>query len=138
MAREAPEIILDLADVLDAVARKVTSMEFRKEALEAHAEPIVKEARRRADRGGGVFPGATGELAKGIHATWSISEPNEIKIGWDWDHYYGMMQERGFVHWRSRRFIKNPHLRPAYNAKRDEGQRAAVDVLNKAIDAADR
>jgi|BioPla2DNA2_1021312.scaffolds.fasta_scaffold13017_6 hypothetical protein len=124
-------LLLVLEGDLKKMAEAVTDLNTRKETLEAMAEPIVEEAKRRASPGGGVFEEPTGNLAASIVAQWSIKDPNRIAIGWSAKGYYGPMFEKGFLHYKSGPFIKRPHLRPALNKMRKRSEEAGIKVLRK-------
>ena len=107
---------------MESIIKEVSDPEVMHEMLEAMAKPIVEEARR-------LVKADTGALKKGIVSKWSSKSPNEIKIGWTNRAFYGRMLEDGYHHTGSGKFIKMPHIRPAYNSKIDEGIRAALDVF---------
>lgn len=107
---------------MESIVKEVNDPEVMKDMLEAMAAPIVEEAIRIAAK-------ASGTLKKGIVTKWDKSNPKEIKIGWTNRAFYGRMLEEGYHHTGSGKFIKKPHIRPAFNSKIDEGIRAALDVF---------
>jgi hypothetical protein len=131
MSDNMDAVFLEFEGDLKKMGEAVNDLHVRREALEAMAEPIVEEAKRRASPGGGVFEEATGNLAESIVAQWSIKDPNRIAIGWTAKGYYGPMFERGFLHYKSGPFIKRPHLRPAKNKMRKQSDEAGIKVLRK-------
>lgn len=108
----------DMQDIIN----QASDPEVRREMLEAMAEPIVKDAKSRV-----VYD--TGNLHDGIVTKYRKSKPDEIEIGWTNKAYYGRFLERGYHHAGSKKFIKLPHIRPAYNAKIGEGIQKALDVF---------
>ena len=131
MSDNMDAVFLEFEDDLKKMGEAVNDLHVRREALEAMAEPIVEEAKRRASPGGGVFEEPTGNLAASIVAQWSIKDPNRIAIGWSAKGYYGPMFEKGFLHYKSGPFIKRPHLRPALNKMRKRSEEAGIKVLRK-------
>lgn len=131
MSDNMDAVFLEFEGDLKKMGEAVNDLHVRREALEAMAEPIVEEAKRRASPGGGVFEEPTGNLAESIVAQWSIKDPNRIAIGWTAKGYYGPMLEDGFLHYKSGPFIKRPHLRPAKNKMRKQSDEAGMKVLRK-------
>jgi len=86
------------------------------------AKPIIEDAKKRVKVNDGT-------LRDGIVSKWSANRPNEIKIGWTNRAFYGRMLEEGYHHVGSQKFIKMAHIRPAYDAKIDEGKKAALAVF---------
>jgi len=131
MSDDMDAVFLEFEGDIKKMAEAVTDLNVRKEALEAMAEPIVEEAKRRASPGGGVFKRPTGHLAKNIVAQWTIKNPSEIAIGWTSKGYYGQFLEKGFIHHKTKKFIKVPHLGPAKNKMRKQSDEAGMAVLRK-------
>lgn len=126
----------EFSELLQNIGKKVNDINVRREALDAMAKPILSEAQRLA-RTKGIFENPTGNLADNIDKEWSMLSPNEIHVGWTNKGYYGRFLERGYLHYAKRKkrvFIKKPHLRPAYNAKKTDGAKAAVAVLREALE----
>lgn len=115
----------EFAKEMEELSRRVANDEVNRMALEAMADPIVKEARR-------IIKGITrgnGHLEKEIVMQWVKNRPREIKIGWTNKGFYGRFLEDGYHHIGTLKFIKRPHIRPAYNAKIDEGLKEAEGIL---------
>ena len=102
---------------MDTWKEAVANPEINKEMLEAMAAPIISESKNRVRK--------DSRLAKGIVLQWAKGIPTELKIGWTNDAFYGRFLEEGYHHIGTQKYIKKPHLRPAYNAKKDEGANAA-------------
>ena len=117
------ELMLDLEEI----GLKISDPETKKQVLEAMAEPVVKEAKR-ITRPGGMFGKyrKTGNLSKSIGKEWSPDYPDEIKVGWGEEGFYGKFHERGFFNKQYKVFIKNPHIRPAFESKRSEVGSAGI------------
>ncbi len=129
--------LLEYRELLSELGREVKETRTRRAALEAFAKPIVDEARRIAGKTGEVFDKPTGNLAKGINSEWDFDKPNQIEIGWSAKAHYGEYLERGYLHTgkrKQRKFIKKPHLRPAYIKMRKVGSQAAIEVLRRALE----
>ena len=110
---------------MESIIKEVNDPEVMRDMLEAMAKPIVEEAKKilRRTTDGNQY------LEKEIVAKWKKTSPSEIKIGWTNRGFYGRFLENGYHHIGSLKFIKRPHIRPAYNSKIDEGIRAALDVF---------
>lgn len=109
------DLIMDLTEI----AVKITDPDTKKQVLEAMAEPVVQEAKR-ITRPGGIFGKFrhTGNLSESIGSEWDPDKPDQIRIGWSEKGFYGQFHERGFFHKTAKKFIKNPHIRPAFESKR--------------------
>jgi len=105
---------------MESIIKEVSDPEVMHEMLEAMAKPIVEDAKKRAKGNG---------LKNGIVSKWSNLRPTEITIGWTNDAFYGRMLETGYHHIGTGQYIKMAHIRPAYDAKIDEGKNAALDVF---------
>lgn len=132
-----PKGIREMQRLLQDIAKEVKDTTTRKEVLEAMAEPVVEEAKRRVAPGGGVFEGQ-GNLAKNITSQWTPTNPSEIDIGYTAKGYYGIFWERGFFHYAKgstgRHFLKKPHLRPAYTAKKREIGELGIKMLKEHLE----
>lgn len=95
-----------------------------KEALKAAAEPVRAEASRLA-------PVATGKLSE--HIIIKPGKQNTVLVGPDSDAFYGLFQELG-----TSRHAAQPFLRPALDAKKDEANRIAGEVIGREIEAVAR
>ena len=134
----AQQAFRDLSLMFSEISKTVTDTKLREKALEAYAAPIVEEAKRLAGPGG-VMDNPTGDLRDAITSKIpdSVYDKNHIDIGWTESGWYGVKLEHGYNHYakhKDRKFIKRPHLRPAYQAKKAEGLAAAIQVLKKALD----
>lgn len=110
---------------IESIIKQVNGPEVMHEMLEAMAEPIIKEAKnilRKSTDG-------DQKLENEIVSEWDPSRPTELLIGWTNDGFYGRFLEDGYHHIGSLKFIKRPHIRPAYNSKIGEGVRAALNVF---------
>lgn len=126
------EGVAELMLELEEITKKITDPNTKKEVLEAMAEPVVDESKRKARSIFGEYQN-TGKLEDSIASEWQASSPDEIEIGWGKDGFYGKFHERGFYHSRAKRFIKNPHIRPAFEAKRTEVANAAIKKLKEKL-----
>ncbi len=131
MSDDMDAVFLEFEGDIKKMGEAVNDLHVRREALEAMAEPIVEEAKRRASPGGGTFKMATGRLAREIVAQWTIKDPSRIAIGWTSRGYYGPMLERGFRNHITKQIVKVPHLRPAFNAMKKQSEEAGIAVLRK-------
>lgn len=106
--------MLELSLELEELAQ-AAGPERRRQALQTGAEIIVADARNRA-------PVDTGLLQReGI--AFSI-EDETANIGWTKSGYYGQFLENGTSKMQAR-----PHLRPAYEAKKNAVQQAMLQEL---------
>lgn len=117
--------VAELMLELEQIGLKIADPETNQKVLEAMAEPVVQESKREAGRIFGKYQ-KTGKLAESIGSEWSPENPKEIKIGWGADGYYGGFHERGFFHKQAKRFVKNPHIRPAFERKKEEAAKAGI------------
>ena len=115
MPGESFDGFIDLAKELDEIT-KDCSDEKRKNALEKGSDIIVKDARARA-------PIDTGLLSReGIAA--EVVSGEEADIGWTGDAFYGRFLEMG-----TSKMSARPHLRPAYEAKKNQ----VIEVMRKEL-----
>ena len=115
MQGESFDGFIDLAKELSDIA-KDCSDENRKRALEKGSDIIVKDARVRA-------PINTGLLHReGIAA--EVISGDEADIGWTNDAFYGRFLETG-----TSKMAARPHLRPAYEAKKNQ----VIEVMRKEL-----
>lgn len=105
--------MMEYAEKMKRAASNMASVETRKRLLKNSAKKVRDEARKLADKGGPVFPGATGRLKDNIVFGDSDQEKDSVIVGWTNDGYYGRLHERGFIHVGGN-FVKFPHIRPAY------------------------
>lgn len=124
------EGINEFLDELTDMELKMKSPDFKREVLEAMAMPVVRSAKVNVARS---FKTRSGKLQKGIMAEWRKSNPDEIIIGWTSDAFYGMIHERGYRQWKSRRFYKIPHMRPAFESSQEEAYRAGIEKAKKLL-----
>lgn len=115
----------EFEESLEAIVKEVEDPQVMKEMLEAMAEPIVEEAKKIVRQ----TTDGNQKLEKEIVTKWNAKAPNELKVGWTNKGFYGRFLEDGYHHIGSRKFIKRAHIRPAYNAKIDEGVKAALEVF---------
>lgn len=110
---------------IQSIIKEVNDPQVMREMLEAMAEPIVGEAKKIINK----ITDGNQKLSKEIVTKWNPKSPNEITIGWTNRGFYGRFLEDGYHHVGSRKFIKRPHIRPAYNSKIGEGIKAALNVF---------
>lgn len=105
------ELQSELAEIVQGCDEK-----HREKALYAASCIITDEARRRA-------PVDTGYLSdRGIVSV--VLNGNEADIGWTSDAFYGRFLEMG-----TSKMVARPHLRPAYEAKKNQ----VVEVMRKEL-----
>ena len=111
-----------LNEALRAVGGKVSGLLLQK-AAKAGAEVIAEEAARLA-------PKDTGALSDGIVAEAGRLQQGraQINVGPGKDEWYGAKQEFG-----TERMPAQPFLRPAFDAKAEEAQKAVENVLRDAL-----
>lgn len=122
--------INDFLKELTDMEVKIQSPSFKREVLEAMAEPVVETARSNASR---RFKRRSGNLEVGIVAEWRGANPDDIFIGWTSNAFYGMMHERGYRHWKSKRFYKTPHMRPAFEANKEKAMQNGIDKAKELL-----
>ena len=106
----------ELSQELNEIAKDCSETK-RKQALEKGNDIIVKDARMRA-------PVRTGLLSRqGIVS--EIINADEVDIGWTEDAFYGRFLENG-----TSKMSARPHLRPAYEAKKNEVLQIMINELN--------
>lgn len=93
------------------------------DAVLAGANVIVRDARERTPRD-------TGKLARSITA--EVEEKGDTHvtthIGWHPEAFYGKYQELGTAH-----HAPQPHLRPAFDAKREEAVRVTAEMIKERL-----
>jgi len=129
-----------LAADLVRIATKATNQQVRRKVLEEGAKPIVERAQRTMQR-----YRRTGRLDKSIHSSYNTRDETQ-DIGWSNRGFYGRFYENGyrpvtgkFVRKMGRRrmvnkrptgrFIKRPHIRPAYVAERENVARRMIETF---------
>lgn len=112
---------------IQKMIKGVSDPQIIEDVMEEFARPIVEEARRRAPVDDDTVK--SGTLKRGIVTKYNRKSPYEITIGWTNKAFYGRFLENGYHHVGSRKFIKKPHIRPAYNAKIDEAKDNAINLL---------
>ena len=116
MAEDILDGFLELSEELNRMA-KACSEKSRKNALEKGSDIIVKAARARA-------PIDTGLLSReGIAA--EVISGEIADIGWTADAFYGRFLEMG-----TSKMAARPHLRPAYEAKKNQVVQVMIETLN--------
>lgn len=108
---------------MEKIIRGVDDPQIIEDVLEELARPIIEDAKRRVPVNDGI-------LKNGIVSKYTRKAPNEITIGWTNRAFYGKFLEQGYHHTGpERKFMKKPHIRPAYNAKIDEAKDNAFNLL---------
>lgn len=129
----------EFANELLEDAKKMESDNAKADTLMSGGEIVVKQAQENAK--GKLIGIHSGLLSNSpphgegdqILAEWEKSDPDELVVGWTSDAFYGMLQERGFYHHGSGKFIKNPHLRPAFEEKKEEVFDAMIKKIKEYI-----
>ena len=111
----------EFRDLLEKDSRAFNG-EARQKILESGAKPIVERAKSIALGAGGkpAIQPHTKTLSNGIRYEYDSSAKDEISIGWTKEAFYGMFLERGFIHAKSKQFVKRAHLRPAYEETQEQ------------------
>lgn len=129
----------EFANELLENAKKMDSDRAKEETLQSGGKIVLKQTQenvkgKRLGIHSGLLsnspPHGRGEQ---IIAEWEESNPDELIIGWTSDGFYGMLQERGYYHHGSGEFIKNPHLRPAFEEKKEEVFDAMIKKIKEYI-----
>lgn len=113
---------LSLGKELEAMAKKITSPVVRKRALEAGAKPIADEAQRLIIA---KTKKRSGRLSEGVAYE---ADDKKAKIGWTKEAFYGIYHEVG-----TSKMAARPHMRPAYQSKKDEAAKAMIKVYQEEI-----
>ena len=133
----------DFAKELEQIGNKVTCSRIQKKVLMAGAQPIIERARRIMSR-----HRRTGKLEAGLMAEYS-SSTNSVRIGYGRVGFYGRFHDKGWhpvvgvrlrngkfkrgARRRSGKFIRNEHIRPAYEAERNTVERVMIDTLRNEL-----
>lgn len=131
--------MLEFSEFLKRSAKNIDDTSNKKDILQESGDMIAEKAVESADNKYiGVHSGLlsnTGSHAQGnqIIAEWKSEAPNEVVIGWTSDAFYGHIQEVGFYHHGSGNFIKNPHLRPAFEEIQDRVFQRMIEKIGDLI-----
>ena len=133
----------DFAEELQDISNKITDKQIHKKVLMAGAKPIIERAGRIMSH-----HRRTGKLQAGLTAEYS-SKSNSVRIGYGKKGFYGRFHDGG---WRpvtgkrqkngrfkrgtmrpSGKFIRNKHIRPAYEAEKGTVKRVMLETFKKEL-----
>ncbi len=130
----------DFAEELANISGKITDDSIRRKALEAGAKPVVERAKRIISN-----HKRTGRLENSISAEYNESTQTQ-DIGWSKEGFYGRFYEKGYKPVKGKRkggklinkapsgkFIKAEHIKPAYEAEKDNIANAMIEVYKQEI-----
>lgn len=113
----------DLARELEAAAATAANSEAQRKSLSAGAEIIATEAQRIINQ---KTRRRSGQLSVGVAYELVV---DAAYIGWAPDAFYGRFMETG-----TKKMSARPHIRPAYESKKEQAARAMIDVLRKGME----
>ncbi|MCL2197312.1 MAG: HK97 gp10 family phage protein [Defluviitaleaceae bacterium] len=133
---------------IEQLASRATDETIIRKALKNGANPIVDRAKRNATQ---VMRRRTGRLVNSTRDEYNPKEKTQV-IGWSGEGFYGRFHEYGYrprpgirlrrgdtLTWKNSRknpqgrTVQNPHLRPAYEAEKDNAGRNIVQTLQKEL-----
>lgn len=135
----------DFAEELQHISERITDENVQRKALEAGAKPIVERAKRIMSS-----HRRTGNLIDDISSEYNDSTKTQ-DIGWGKKGFYGRFYENGYRpvtgKWsksKSRRrklinkrpsgkFIKIEHIKPAYEAEKENVAKAMIETYQNEI-----
>ncbi len=130
----------ELAEELASISNKVTDENIRHKALEAGATPVVDRAKRIIST-----HRKTGNLENSISSEYNNTTKTQ-DVGWGKDGFYGRFYEKGYKPVKGKRkngklinkapsgkLIKAEHIKPAYEAEKENIANAMLDVYKQEI-----